>query len=93
MVCPGWSFPFESRKPSGVNPEHAERLRKILALLETSETMDNMDLPGLDFHNLKGKTKNTLAVRVSGNWRVTGKCQDIVYPSLKPNYARRSFTL
>ena len=30
-----------------------------------------MDLPGLKLHNLKGQRKNTLAVQVSGNWRVT----------------------
>ena len=62
---------FETGQISGINPQHVERLRKILALLETSETIDYMDLPGLNLHNLKGKRKNTLAVKVSGNWRVT----------------------
>ena len=59
-----------------LNPKHIERLRKILALLETSETIDDMDLPGLNLHNLKGKRKNTLAVKVSGNWRMTFKLKD-----------------
>jgi proteic killer suppression protein len=67
---------FETGNASGVNPQHIERLRKILALLETSETIDDMDLPGLNLHNLKGKRKNTLAVKVSGNWRVTFKLKD-----------------
>jgi toxin HigB-1 len=67
---------FETGDISGVNPQHAERLRKILALLETSETIDDMDLPGLNLHNLKGKRKNTLAVTVSGNWRVTFKLKN-----------------
>lgn len=64
---------FETGKISGVNPQHSERLRKILALLETSETIEDMDLPGLNLHNLKGKRKTTYAVKVSGNWRVTFK--------------------
>jgi proteic killer suppression protein len=64
---------FEAENISGVNPQHSERLRQILALLETSETVDDMDLPGLNLHNLKGKKKNTFAVKVSGNWRVTFK--------------------
>lgn len=64
---------FETGKISGVNPLHAERLRKILALLETSETIEDIDLPGLNLHNLKGKRKTTFAVKVSGNWRVTFK--------------------
>ena len=67
---------FETGDISGINPQHAERLRKILALLETSENIDDMDLPGLNLHQLKGKRKNTLAVTVSGNWRVTFKLKN-----------------
>jgi proteic killer suppression protein len=67
---------FQTGKTSGVNPQHAERLRKIFALLETSETIDDMDLPGLNLHNLKGKRKNTLAVKVGGNRRVTFKLRN-----------------
>ena len=67
---------FESGHTSGVNPEHIERLRKILALLETAESVDDMALPGLNLHNLKGKRKDTLAVKVSVNWRVTFKIQN-----------------
>ena len=67
---------FETGKTSGVNPRHAERLRKIFALLETSETIDDMDLPGLNLHKLKVRRKNTLAVKVSGNWRVTFKLKN-----------------
>ena len=67
---------FETGDISGINPQHAERLRKILALLETSESIDDMDLPGLNLHKLKGKRKNTLAVTVSGNWRVTFKLKN-----------------
>ena len=64
---------FESGKATGVNPKHANRLRRILALLETAETLEDMDLPGLHLHELKGKRKGTWAVNVSGNWRVTFK--------------------
>ncbi len=67
---------FETGHTSGVNPQHTDRLRKIVALLETSETIDDMDLPGLNLHNLKGKRENTLPVKVSGNWRVTFKLRN-----------------
>ena len=67
---------YETGRASGVNPQHLERLRKILALLETSETIDDMDLPGLNLHDLKGKRKGSLAVKVSGNWRVTFKLKN-----------------
>ena len=67
---------FETGHTSGVNPQHVERLRKILALLETSENIDDMDLPGLNLHKLKGRRKNTLAVKVSANGRVTFKLKN-----------------
>jgi proteic killer suppression protein len=67
---------FETGHTSGINPQHVERLRKILALLETSENIDDMDLPGLNLHKLKGRRKNTLAVKISGNWRVTFKLKN-----------------
>jgi proteic killer suppression protein len=64
---------FESGISAGVNPQHVTRLRRILALLETAETLDDMDLPGLNLHELKGERKGTWSVKVSGNWRVTFK--------------------
>ena len=66
---------FESGTVTGVKAEHVTRLRRILALLETAETTEDMDLPGLKLHELKGKKKGTWAVRVSKNWRVTFKLE------------------
>lgn len=62
---------FENGAVSGVSAEHAKRLKLILALLETAEAIEDMDLPGLNLHELKGKRKGTWSVKVSGNWRVT----------------------
>ena len=67
---------FESGVASGILPQHANRLRKILALLETADSIEDMDLPGLNLHKLKGQRKGTYAVKVSGNWRVTFKFID-----------------
>ena len=64
---------FESGISTGVKQQHVKRLRQILALLETAEILDDMDLPGLRLHELKGKRKGTWSVQVSGNWRVTFK--------------------
>ena len=66
---------FESGISSGVDPQHVTRIRKILALLETAETLEDMDLPGLGLHQLKGNRKGAWAVKVSGNWRITFKIQ------------------
>ena len=43
----------------------------ILSNLDQSEGPDDMDLPGLALHELKGKRRGVRAVRVSGNWHVT----------------------
>lgn len=64
---------FESGVASGIQPQLATRLRQILALLETADSIADMDLPGLNLHELKGQRKGTYAVKVSGNWRVTFK--------------------
>ena len=67
---------FESGVASGIQPQHAARLRQILALLETADSIEDMDLPGLNLHELKGQRKGTCTVKVSGNWRVTFKIID-----------------
>ncbi len=66
----------ESGKLAGINPQHAIRLRQILALLDTAKTADDLELPGLNLHELKGIRKGYWAVHVSANQRVTFRFQD-----------------
>ncbi len=61
---------FDTGNHKGVNPEHVKRLKLILARLDASQTKDDMNLPGLSLHLLKGELKDFWAVTVSGNWRV-----------------------
>ncbi len=67
---------FESGHFSGIIPDHAKRIRNVLALFETAETMADMNLPGLNLHELKGNRKGTWAVTISGNWRITFQLQN-----------------
>jgi proteic killer suppression protein len=62
---------FESGTKSGIQPQHAERLRLILGVLNAAAKPGDMSLPGLKLHPLKGARKDTWAVWVSGNWRIT----------------------
>jgi proteic killer suppression protein len=62
---------FATGTKSGIQAEHAPRLRLILGRLNVSESPRDMDLPGLDLHELRGLRKGTWAVKVSGNWRIT----------------------
>ena len=61
---------FESGDRHGIRPEHAARLRLILARLNASSEPRDMNLPGLRLHPLKGRSRGSWAVDVSGNWRV-----------------------
>ena len=56
---------------AGIQAEHAQRLRLILGRLNVATEPRDMGLPGLRLHPLKGERKETWAVSVSGNWRVT----------------------
>jgi proteic killer suppression protein len=56
---------------SGSTAGIQKKLRLILANLDQAEISDDMDLPGLFMHQLKGDRKDIWSVRVSGNWRIT----------------------
>jgi len=55
---------------AGIQVAHAKRLRLILSNLDQAESPDDMDLPGLRLHPLRGDKKGVWSVSVSGNWRV-----------------------
>jgi len=65
---------FVSGTKSGIQAKHADRLRLILGRLNTSTSARDMNLPGLDLHELRGSRKGAWSVTVSGNWRVTFTC-------------------
>jgi len=62
---------FETGTKSGIQAQHTDRLRLIMAQLNAATAPRDMDLPGLALHPLRGGRKGTWAVSVSGNWRVT----------------------
>ena len=67
---------FESGSTKGIQSEHENRLRLMLAALDTSTAIDDMDVPGYRLHPLKGKLKGRWSVSVSGNWRLTFEFTD-----------------
>ena len=67
---------FLSGTAKRVAAEHVKKLRDILAVPERRRTSQDMDLPGIRLHALKGVLKGNYAVSVSGNWRVTLRFED-----------------
>jgi len=61
----------ETGSKAGIQPEHANRLRRILSALDAATCAANMNAPGYGLHPLKGELEGHWAVRVSGNWRLT----------------------
>jgi proteic killer suppression protein len=67
---------YDTGGKQGVKPEHTKRLRLIIARLDACQSPQDMDLPGLNLHPLKGEYKGYWAVSVSGNWRVIFRFED-----------------
>lgn len=53
-----------------INKKHLTRLKVILAQIEHAKTLTQLDVPGFNFHRLKGKFKDHYAVTVQANWRI-----------------------
>jgi len=64
---------FNTGNTRGINPEHADKIARILDRLDTATNSRDMNLPGYKLHKLKGKEKDIYSVWVNGNWRITFK--------------------
>ncbi|TXK93454.1 Killer protein [Methylococcaceae bacterium CS5] len=62
---------FTTGNKAKINASHASKLKVQLQALHTAESVDDMNIPGWSFHELKGDRKDVFSITVSGNWRVT----------------------
>jgi len=60
---------FEEGDHRGINPNHRNRIGRILDVLDFAETISDVDVPGFRLHPLRGDMEGFWSVRVSGNWR------------------------
>ncbi|MHB8481274.1 MAG: type II toxin-antitoxin system RelE/ParE family toxin [Nitrospiria bacterium] len=61
---------FKAGSKAGIVPGHAQRLKRILTVLNVAEKPDDVDIDGFDLHPLHGSLAGYWSVSVSGNWRV-----------------------
>jgi proteic killer suppression protein len=61
----------ETGSKAGIQPAHAQRLRRLLTALDVASTPGDINAPGNNLHPLKGELAGHWAVNVSGNWRLT----------------------
>ncbi|MDC9621330.1 type II toxin-antitoxin system RelE/ParE family toxin [Xenorhabdus bovienii] len=62
---------FETGKTSGINSQHAKKLKQRLAVINDAEVIGDINLPGYRLHPLTGDREGQWSVTVSGNLRVT----------------------
>jgi len=54
---------YRSGSKAGIQAKYAKRLKLILSNLDEAESPEDMDLPGLMLHELKGNRKGIWAVK------------------------------
>jgi proteic killer suppression protein len=62
---------YEDGSGKGVPPAMADKLRKLLFIIETAPTLEHLGrFPGWRLHPLKGELKGFWSLAVTGNWRL-----------------------
>lgn len=67
---------FLTGSTAGIQAHHANRIRMILAQLNQAKVIEDMEIPTLHLHQLKGDRKGIWSVTVQSNWRITFRFQD-----------------
>jgi toxin HigB-1 len=62
---------FNTGSKAGIQPKHTQKLQLLLSVLNAATNAEQMNVPGWDWHPLKGDLTGHWAVKVSGNWRLT----------------------
>ena len=64
---------FFTGSVKGIQPQHRQKLRLQLAMLDAAIEVIDMAKPGWKFHQLKGSKADIYSIKVNGNWRITFK--------------------
>ena len=67
---------YEKGSKKGIQPDHAVKLNDQMAALDTSKTIEDMNIPGYSLHPLKGEKSGLWSIVVNGNWRLTFEFKD-----------------
>ena len=61
---------YEDDDRRELNPQHADKIARILARLDQATKPDQLDLPGFRLHPLRGDLAGYWSITVSGNMRI-----------------------
>lgn len=62
---------FKKGDHRGIMAKSESRIERLLDRLDAVVRPEDMNIPGYKFHQLSGERKDTYAVSVTGNWRIT----------------------
>ena len=62
---------WSTGKAKGLPAQDVPKIKRILSALNSATKPADMNLPRYRFHQLKGNRRNTYAVTVRANWRIT----------------------
>lgn len=61
---------WEKNQTKGIDSKSLKKIKRILSALNAATKPEDMDLPGLRFHELKGDRRGHYAVTIRANFRV-----------------------
>lgn len=61
---------YEDDDRRGLNPEHVEKIRRVLAHLDQATLPEDLDLPGYRLYSLKGDLGGCFSITIRANWRI-----------------------
>ncbi len=62
---------FRTESKAGIQPKHAQKLKRQLFALNNAKSGKDMNAFGWDLHPLHGNLEGHWSVTVNGNWRLT----------------------
>jgi len=62
---------WEKDDASKLDAKQVARIRRRLDALHAASVPEDMNIPGFDFHGLKGRRKGVYTVHVNGPWCIT----------------------
>ena len=72
----GFKRLYEDDDRREVNPQHADKIARMLARLDVATRPEQLDLPGFRLHPLKGELAGYWSITVRANWCIIFRFED-----------------
>ena len=66
----GLALFYNTGNIKGIQAQHANKLKRILSLLNVASCSDELNIPSFRLHQLKGNLQGFWSITVNTNWRI-----------------------